>query len=184
MEEILIAVAGLIVALAGLISSIVVPFLSVIAAQRLVRQDSKRQAVGDVLIKARRSAQDFRHAFLNHYYNRFVNPDPAKAAESHRDLRDLVAELDGVCFQLGLTFDKQADPLGRELAALAKSAALIDKPQPPGTWDDCHKRMNGYLETICREMKPLWDSVQHVSLLPLGRKQKTLDAPAAPSDPG
>jgi hypothetical protein len=59
----------LLVALASLVTSAVVPFLSIYFAQRLVRQDTLRREARDALLRVNKDVQDYRTAFLAHYLN-------------------------------------------------------------------------------------------------------------------
>jgi len=140
-----------------LIVAALVPFLSVYAAQQLVRQDAKRTAAREVFLRVHKDIQDFRVAFLTHFKNIARSPDVQKSA---RELQEMVTALNADCLVLGLIFDKQADPLGRRVQQLGRTAQLLFSDSPPPTFKKCQEGLNRDIQAISQEMKPLWDSLK------------------------
>ena len=149
--------AMLLVAAATLITSAVVPFLSVYFAQRLVRQDTLRQAARDAFLRVSKDIQDYRVAFLAHYLN--VLHKPSDLLQSAHELQRMVTMLNGDCLLLGLIFDRKADPLGSRIQQLVVTAQLLLSDKPPPPFDKCQEGLNRDIQAILQETEPLWDSL-------------------------
>ena len=149
---------NLIVAIAVVIVSVVVPFLSVYAAQRLVRRDAFRQLARDAFLRISRHIQEYRIAFLEHYENVVQRSDDVR--HSAGKVQQMVVMLNEDCLYLGLLFDKDADPLGSRVQQLAATAQLLFSDSGPPTLDKCQEGLSRDIEAISQEMKPLWDSLK------------------------
>ena len=109
---------ALIVAIAAVIVSAVVPFVSVWMAQRLVSRHSLRQSARDAFLRVLSDIQAYRVAFLEHYMNvERKSPDDRNSAAN---LQEKVANLNGNCLYLELLFDRQAHPLGSRMRQLVR----------------------------------------------------------------
>ena len=150
--------ATLVVAIAAVIVSVVVPFLSVHAAQRSVRRDAFRESVRDAFLRVSSHIQQYRIAFIEHYMNAIQHSGdlPHSAAK----LQEMVTVLNGDCLYLGLLFDKDADPLGSRVQQLAGTAQLLFSDSGPPTFDKCQEGLNRDMQAISKQMKPLWDSLK------------------------
>lgn len=150
--------ATLIVAIAAVIVSAVVPFLSVLAAQRLVRRDAFRESARDAFLRVSRHIQEYRIAFLEHYMN--VVQGSSDVRHSAARLQEMVTILNGDCLYLGLLFDKRGDPLGSRVQQLAGTAQLLFCASGPPTFDKCQEGLKKDIQAISEQMKPLWDSLK------------------------
>ena len=150
--------AILLVAIAAVIVSALVPFLSVYVAQCLVRRDAFRESVRDAFFGVSRHIQEYRIAFLEHYMN--VEQESAGVRQSAATLQEMVTVLNGDCLYLGLLFDEKADPLGSRVQQLAGTAQLLFAGSGPPTLDKCQEGLKRDIQVISQEMKTLWDSLK------------------------
>ena len=154
----MLEVATLIVSIAMLILAAVVPFLSVLAAQRLVCRDAMRRDARDAFLSVKKHIQDYRLAFLKHYMN-LTNNSP-DVQQSATNLQEMVTALNGDYFFLGLVFDKKADTLGSRVQQLAGTAQVLFSDSPPPTFEKCEEGLKKDIQAISEEIKPLWDSLR------------------------
>ena len=150
----------------NIVIAFLVPFLSVYAAQVLVRRDAKRQTARDILLKTSRDIQSFRHSFLDRHPEKLTtaNADSETTARLARELVDCVTDLNGDCLILGLMFDKQADELGSSVRALASKADLLLGESQPPPLEVCQDGLNKEIVEISQKMRPLWESLDRIRL--------------------
>lgn len=154
---------------ANLVIAIVVPFLSVFAAQQMMRKDAKRQDVKQAFITVNRHLQEFLYAFMKLRRLPMLLPMGAVTKDDiHRNteqrvqfehaLLDRVIDLENDCLMLGLIFDRKADFVGKKIRAYAHRADLLldgNAPAPPPA-DDCFKLLRKDMTEITQDIKVLW----------------------------
>ncbi len=176
-----------VIGLSNLIIVALVPFLSVVVAQRLVRWDARLNRLGDTLIRIRRDAQNFRNAFLARHPQVWGNNSDEVKMNRTRELLDAAVVLDEDCFLLGWICEKMGDEIGRRVQALADfSHILFGKPCLDGIvyklqpFDNCQKLLNEQIMDICAHMEPLMVQMQSTPVFPvLGWIWKRRVAPIA-----
>lgn len=164
---------NLIMGVSNLLIAALVPFLSIIVAQRLVRRDAKVQQVKDALLRVRRDTQDYRTAYLARHPDVWASLPQELRIAHQRDLLNAVATLDEDCFLIGLICEKKGDELGRRVRALADWAhILFGKPCEDGQiypiqpYDFCQQKINEQIMEICKRMEPLQRHIESQPLFP------------------
>jgi hypothetical protein len=172
------------------VTSVLVPFLSIIASQQLVRLDAKRQAAMSAFLKINKDMQNFRHAFLARHPTVLPLSSEELVIMTSKDavdrltraLLDEITELNGDKLMVGLIFGDEGQDLIQGLGALASRAALLlDEKSPPPPISECEQGLQTEVLAISRTMKPLWDDLLRRDLLAwrrprLSPKQKALPA--------
>jgi len=159
------------VALGTVISSIVIPFLSVHAAQVLAERSQQKRSVLELFAKINGDIQDFRNAFFVHHGNRMrAESEPSNESQrrfreelvpqSHETLRNMLSTLCTDYLTVGLLLDSKGEKLGRAIQALTATAkiALEQANLPPLA--ECQTRLDEYFFAIAAEMKPVWNGVR------------------------
>ena len=163
-----------VIGLSSLIIAVLVPFISVVVAQRLVRWDVRINRLGDILVRIRRDAQNFRNAFLARHPEAWDDNSVEVKMNRTRELLDAAVVLDEDCFLLGLICDKKGNEVGRRVQVLADfSHILFGKPCLDGKvyklkpFDNCQKRLNEQIMDICAHMEPLMVQMQSTPVFPV-----------------
>jgi hypothetical protein len=153
-----------------LIGSFIGPWLAVLAAQSLARQESKQQALMDVLRNINRHVINYYNVFLARHPETFgvirishqivqQNPIPR---ESTIALAEATVDLNGDVFSLGLLVgNEESKPVGSRIQALiGLSDFLVDekKAKRLPNYEQCKKTLDGDIkELMTVHVKALWE---------------------------
>lgn len=149
---------------ANIVIALLVPFLSVWAAQTLVERSAKKRDAREIFLRVHIDVQDFRQSFLDRHPERLaslnagVSGGNEVADTASRQVVGCVTALNGDCLVLGLVFDKKADGLGSRVQSLASKAKLLFCDKPPPALAVCQDGLNKDVQEIAQEMKALWRS--------------------------
>lgn len=154
-------IANIIIALAALVISAVVPFLSVYAAQRLVRREATRKSAMDAFLKINQDTMAYRHALLAWHPANSHAADPQEQRQLKSDYFDAFSGLRSNCLSIGLIFGNEGDELGKsiqDLYATAHAWTDTDAQECP-TVEICEAHMNSQIKKVEQSMRPLWESI-------------------------
>lgn len=158
---------------ANIVLAIVVPLVSAFVAHNLIVQKDRKERIMDAFVKIMSDVQEYRHAFMDHLWNkvRGFNEPPNEVSNRIRQIdtpasfcrvRDSVTTFNNDCLVLGLLFGKKADELGTKLRALAASTQIVIDG-PPMELFNRHGEYEAHLasdiKAVSTEIKKLWKEV-------------------------
>ena len=151
-----------IIALGSLASSVIIPFVSVWAAQRLVRADQRRHAAMELFNDILRHSLQYKDAVLKH--TSLVTASEEVRRESHQSIRNADIDLMTDEFRAGLLFGNNAlKALGLSLRALRTHAANgveFDPDSFEKSFSELQSRLDQHILRIMHEIRPLWELLQ------------------------
>lgn len=158
---------------ANLAVAIIVPFLSIYAAQYLASLHAKKEDAKEAFIAINRHLQEFVYAFMSLRRQ----PVATIAGEEWRRQQDELAQvlincvvnLENDCMVLGMIFGHEADFVGTQIRDFSSRSKLLleeDSPQPPSP-DECYHLLNRDMARVITGVKALWNN--RVNLTFFGR---------------
>ncbi|MBL9093039.1 MAG: hypothetical protein JNL96_17605 [Planctomycetaceae bacterium] len=154
---------------ANLTVAIIVPFLSVYAAQHLASHNEKKQDAKEAFIAINRHLQEFTYAFMALRRQSVA----ALAGEEGRRRQDEIAQtliscvvnLENDCMVLGMIFDRKADFVGKQIRDFSSRSKLLleEESPPPPPPDDCYKLLQKDMGSVISGVKVLWNNQVNVT---------------------